>query len=270
MSDVAMLSNNYRIIYIKLIFDLFNKIVETRYWYSLLMTETRQQMTKASVKVWDIPTRLFHWGLVAVFIFQFVTGDILDDAMQLHFYGGYVALGLILFRIIWGFVGSYHARFSSFLYSPAVAIRYMKGTADTQTYLGHNPLGGYSVMAILAVMMTQAVSGLFMTDDIFFNGPYYGALGSAVDDVMSFLHHNAFLVMWFLIALHIAAITYYTFKKKQALVPAMFHGKKPATTDQSMAVKTPWIAFIVSVLVTAAIVYMVVSVLAPEPELSFF
>ncbi|MFC4699718.1 cytochrome b/b6 domain-containing protein [Glaciecola siphonariae] len=225
-------------------------------------------MTK--VKVWDVPTRVFHWGLVAVFVFQFVTGDILDDAMQLHFYGGYVALGLILFRIIWGFVGSYHARFSSFIYSPRTAFNYMKGTSSTQTYLGHNPLGGYSVLAILAVMLTQAVSGLFMTDEIFMEGPYYSALGTQVDDIMNYLHHNAISLMWALISLHLGAIAYYSIKKKQALIPAMFHGNKPSNDTQKRRISTPWLAFIISMVVAAAIVYLVVNVFAPEPEMGLY
>ncbi|WP_371195879.1 cytochrome b/b6 domain-containing protein [Glaciecola sp. SC05] len=221
----------------------------------------------ASVKVWDVPTRLFHWGLVTVFIFQFVTGDILDDAMQLHFYGGYVALGLLLFRIIWGVVGSYHARFTNFIYSPVTAIKYLQGKTDTQTYLGHNPLGGYSVLAILAVMLSQAISGLFMTDDIFLDGPYHGALGAAIDDLMNFIHHNAFLMMWGLIALHLCAIVFYTFKKQQRLVPAMIHGNKPAGSESPPDVQTPWIRFLVCALITAVTIYLLVNVLAPEPEM---
>lgn len=227
-------------------------------------------MTK--VKVWDVPTRLFHCALVAVFVFQFVTGDILDDAMQLHFYGGYVALSIILFRIIWGFVGSYHARFSNFIHSPALAIRYAQGKTDTQNYLGHNPLGAYSVLAILAVMLSQAVSGLFMTDDIFLDGPYHGALGSAIDELMNSVHHNAFLLMWGLIALHLCAIAYYSFKKKQALVPAMLHGNKVKVNENATvpAVSTPWLRFLICAILSAAIVYLTVSVFAPEPEMGFY
>jgi cytochrome b len=248
----------------------------------------------AKTKVWDLPTRLFHWGLVSVFVFQFVTGDILDSAMQLHIYGGYVALGLILFRIIWGFVGSYHARFVNFVYSPATAIDYLTGK-HTQIYLGHNPLGGYSVLAILAVMLTQAVSGLFMTDDIFLDGPYHGALGSGVDDTMNFLHHNAFTLMWGLIGLHLIAIAYYTLKKKKALIPAMIHGNKPiekadqllyaASLNDSPSspqlhqkaavatihkVTTPWIAFAVSAMAVVLLVYLVVEVFAPAPEVGLY
>jgi cytochrome b len=222
------------------------------------------------VKVWDLPTRLFHWTLVGVFVFQFVTGDILDDAMQLHFYGGYVALGLVLFRIIWGFVGSYHARFAHFVYSPATAYEYLRGKSDTHTYLGHNPLGGYSVLAILAVMLTQAVSGLFMSDDIFMEGPYYGAYSGTLDDTMNFLHHNAVSVMWGLITLHLLAIVYYTFKKKQKLIPAMLHGKKPSTDKTTEAITTPWLAFVIAVLVSTVAVYLIVEVFAPVSEAGMF
>jgi len=222
--------------------------------------------------------------------------------MQLHFYGGYFALGLILFRIVWGLIGTYHARFSTFLCSPLTAMAYLRGKSDTQVYLGHNPAGAYSVLAILAVMLSQSVSGLFMTDDIFLNGPYYGVLDGAFDDIMSYIHHNAITVMWVLIALHVLAITYYTLVKKQALIPAMLHGKKErknepennSETDDtehdskdlfsnnlSNIVKnntpqglekanTPWIRFIVSAGLCALIVYLVVSVFAPEIDAGFY
>jgi cytochrome b len=231
----------------------------------------------ATVKVWDLPTRLFHWSLVTVFAFQYITVELLDDAMQLHFYGGYVALGIILFRIIWGFVGTYHARFSHFIYSPNEAFSYLKESAkgNAQTYLGHNPLGGYSVLAILAVMLTQATSGLFMTDDIFLDGPYYGVFSDSIDDIMNFLHHNAITLMYALIALHLAAIIWYSVKKKQKLVPAMLHGNKPSDTNsaqaskgglQSASVATPWIRFMFVVLIVAAAVYLLVEILPPQPE----
>ncbi|WP_395342562.1 cytochrome b/b6 domain-containing protein [Ningiella sp. W23] len=232
--------------------------------------------TQTHAKVWDIPTRLFHWSLLGVFVFQFVTGDILDDAMQLHFYGGYVALGLILFRIIWGFVGSYHARFSSFIYSPSTALQYLMGRPKLQQYLGHNPLGAYSVLAILAVMLTQAVSGLFMTDDIFLDGPYHGAFDGALDDAMNWLHHNAISLMWGLIVLHLSAIAFYSFKKKQRLVPAMLHGKKPVSHSQTsdtpadLNVVTHWWRFLIVVAVVAVFVYCLVNVFAPEPEMGLY
>jgi cytochrome b len=227
----------------------------------------------ATVKVWDLPTRLFHWSLVAVFAFQYITVELLDDAMQLHFYGGYVALGIILFRIIWGFVCTYHARFSNFVYSPNTAFSYAKDSAkgNAQTYLGHNPLGGYSVLVILAVMLTQASSGLFMTDDIFLDGPYYGVMGDSIDDIMNFLHHNAITVMYGLIALHLVAIIWYSVKKKQKLVPAMIHGNKPSdsaaiTTNTQSNAAAPWLRFIIVVLLVAVAVYLLVEVLPPQPE----
>nr|WP_136249731.1 cytochrome b/b6 domain-containing protein [Ningiella ruwaisensis] len=227
------------------------------------------------IKVWDLPTRLFHWLLVTVFVFQFVTGDILDDAMQLHFYGGYVALGLILFRIIWGMVGSYHARFTSFLASPVTAWQYMRGKSQTHRYLGHNPLGAYSVLALLAVMLTQAVSGLFMTDEIFSQGPYYSAVSSEVADIMNWLHHQAFSLLWYLIALHLIAIAYYRIKKKQKLVKAMFTGNKEVDEKQSNQleiagsarnIKTHWLRFLIVVALVVLAVYLIVEVLPPAPE----
>jgi cytochrome b len=225
-----------------------------------------------AVKVWDVPTRLFHWALVGVFVFQYVTVELLDDAMQLHFYGGYVALGIILFRIIWGFVGTYHARFSNFVYSPSAAFTYAKESAQgrAQTYLGHNPLGAYSVLAILALMLTQAVSGLFMTDDIFLDGPYYNVFSDSVDDAMNFLHHNAITLMYGLLVLHLLAIGWYRVKKKQKLIPAMLHGNKISATNKNQQVLTPWLRFLVVIVFVAAAVYLIVEILPPQPEMGFY
>ncbi|MBT1450998.1 cytochrome b/b6 domain-containing protein [Glaciecola sp. XM2] len=220
------------------------------------------------VKVWDVPTRLFHWALVGVFVFQYVTAEWLDDAMQLHFYGGYVALGILLFRVIWGFVGSYHARFANFVHSPATAFAYANGSS--QQYLGHNPLGGYSVLAILAVMLTQTISGLFMTDDIFLDGPYHGALGDVTDDIMNFLHHNAISVMYALIALHLFAIAWYSIRKKQKLIGAMVHGNKEQTDAKITDVQTHWLRFIVVVVAVSVAVYLLVEVLPPETVSDFY
>jgi cytochrome b len=225
-----------------------------------------------AVKVWDVPTRLFHWALVGVFVFQYVTVELLDDAMQLHFYGGYVALGIILFRIIWGFVGTYHARFSNFVYSPSAAFTYAKESAQgrAHTYLGHNPLGGYSVLAILALMLTQAASGLFMTDDIFLDGPYYNVFSNAIDDTMNFLHHNAITLMYGLLVLHLLAIGWYSVKNKQKLIPAMLHGNKISAKENNQKIVTPWLRFLAVIVIVAAAVYLIVEILPPQPEVGFY
>ena len=124
--------------------------------------------------IWDIPTRLFHWLIVASLLAQYATVEWLENKVQWHFYIGYFTLFLIVFRIIWGFVGTQHAKFSSFITGPRKVFNYIKTLFKWQSEpaIGHNPLGGWFVVVMLVLLTIQAVSGLFMTDDIFLDGPY--------------------------------------------------------------------------------------------------
>jgi cytochrome b len=115
--------------------------------------------TNNSIQVWDLPVRLFHWSLVASFVVAYLTSE---DENIWHIYSGYAVLGLISFRVLWGFVGSKHARFSDFLYSPAAVVDYLKGLAagNARHYLGHNPAGGWMILALLAGLFVISISGL--------------------------------------------------------------------------------------------------------------
>ena len=215
--------------------------------------------------VWDIPTRLFHWLLVLSLCGQYVTAELMDNAMQWHFYLGYFTLGLIVFRIIWGFAGPQYARFSNFVRGPVPVIHYIKTLPNkhsTET-AGHNPLGGWVVVLMLVLVAVQAVSGLFMTDDIFLDGPYRHTVSDSALSIMNTLHHNAFNILLAVIALHIAAIAFYAIYKKQSLTPPMIHGKK-ATNSPGISSSRLLLAVIV-IAIVAAIVYAGVEVLPPEP-----
>lgn len=113
----------------------------------------------ATVQVWDILVRIFHWSLVAAFVVAYLSSE---DENPLHIYSGYTVLGLICFRVIWGFVGGRYARFSNFIYSPANVIAYLKSAraGQAQHYLGHNPLGGWMIMALLTSLFVVTLSGL--------------------------------------------------------------------------------------------------------------
>ncbi len=187
-------------------------------------------------RVWDWPIRLFHWLLVLAIIGLFVTGKLGGNWMEWHQPLGAFVLGLIVFRIIWGFVGSYHARFANFVRGPGGVIGYLKtiiGKSDgpAATHLGHNPLGALSVLAMLLVIGFQAVSGLFADDDILASGPYAAAVSKAVSDWLTKMHKlNSDLIL-ILIGLHIAAIAFYFFVKKDNLVKPMLTGDKEVVVD---------------------------------------
>lgn len=216
--------------------------------------------------VWDIPTRLFHWLLVACILAQYLTAEVFD-AIDWHFKIGYFTLGLILFRLIWGFVGTTYARFGQFLKGPGKVLSYAKTVTDANSpeHAGHNPMGGWMVIALLVLVALQGISGLFIGDDIINNGPYYDAVAEATRDTMNAIHHTAFNILLAAIALHIAAVIFYARFKKQLLVPAMLHGKK-ATNEPGISSSRLILALILVLLVTG-IMYYVIEIAPPAPAM---
>ncbi len=216
-----------------------------------------------TVRVWDVPIRLFHWLLVLAIIGLFTTGKLGGNWMQWHERIGYFVLGLILFRILWGVVGSRHARFSNFVRGPKTIFGYMKAFTkkDAPHYLGHNPMGALSVVAILLVVGFQAVSGLFADDDIMLRGPYAAAVGTDWSSLITKLHKwNSDLIL-ILIGLHVAAILYYVLVKKDALIKPMFTGEKPNIGGQFEAntpeISRPYWVLMIVLLFVATVVYLV-------------
>ena len=182
----------------------------------------------SKVRVWDLPTRLFHWLLAAAVIGLLITANVGGAAMEWHFRLGYTVLSLLLFRLVWGMVGGRWSRFSSFLYSPATLWRYMTGRGRPEHSIGHNPMGALSVFGMLVFLLLQVVAGLFSDDEI----SAYGPLGKFVsnDTVVSatFYHTNVGkFVLLALIVTHLIAIAFYVFKKKDNLVRPMISGDKP-------------------------------------------
>ena len=223
--------------------------------------------------VWDLPLRLFHWLLVLSLAASWATAEAGFDWMQVHMYLGYWTLGLIVFRLIWGFVGPRHARFSSFVASPAGIWRYAKGLgAGTMIQtVGHNPLGGIMVIVMLVLVGFQAISGLFATDDIVWTGPYNGAVSGATAERLTSLHHLNFNIILAAVALHIMAIAFYFLVKKQNLVGAMLHGKKLAAhvPDHEAITKSEIVKAVVVIVISAGLIYWMLAV-APEPaDVSF-
>jgi cytochrome b len=172
------------------------------------------------VRVWDLPTRLFHWTLAALVVGSFAT--VKAGSMIWHERLGYAALALVAFRIVWGFVGGRYARFASFVRGPARVLEHLRGTAAPSA--GHNPLGALSVLALLGVVGFQAASGLFTNDDIAFEGPLARYVSGATSSLLTTLHRTNETTILVLVALHVAAILYYRFAKKQDLIRPMLNG----------------------------------------------
>lgn len=223
--------------------------------------------------VWDLPLRVFHWLLVISLIASWVTAKLGIDWRQVHMWLGYWMMGLIIFRVLWGFVGPRHARFASFLPTPARLWRYtiasIKGTA-VET-VGHNPLGSLMVVLMLLLLSFQVGTGLFSTDDIIWTGPWNPAVSSATARYLTRLHHFNFSLIEAAIALHLIAIAFHWLVKKHNLVIPMVIGKKEASLvppGQEITSSRLWLAVIV-IAVSAAAAYGIVAAAPPPPESLF-
>ncbi|MCO4799973.1 MAG: cytochrome b/b6 domain-containing protein [Colwelliaceae bacterium] len=185
--------------------------------------------------VWDLPVRIFHWVLVIVLIGLWYTSEQDNGLIEIHIKLGYIALGLVLFRILWGFYGTTHARFINFLPSVTKFKSYINDTrrGKVSNFIGHNPLGSLMVIFILFAVLLQATFGLFISDDVFSAGPYNGVLSNEIEKLLKSLHSNGFNVIATLSLLHVIAVLYYLFFKKQNLIKPMFTGKKLLNNDNS-------------------------------------
>jgi cytochrome b len=177
------------------------------------------------IRVWDLPTRLFHWTLASLVVTSFVTIKAGGNLMIWHERSGYAILALLLFRLVWGFAGGRYARFSSFVRGPRQVLAYLRGAAPHGP--GHNPLGALSVLGLLAVLAFQAGSGLFTNDDIAFEGPLARHVSGALSSTLTTWHRRNEWVIMGLVALHVVAILYYRFGRGQDLIGPMLLGDAP-------------------------------------------
>ena len=183
--------------------------------------------TTRKVAIWDVPIRLFHWCLVALLICSWITQY--EGWMDLHFLSGEAVLTLVLFRIVWGFVGSDTARFGFFLKSPLAALRHLahlpKREPDTE--VGHNAAGGWMVLGLLALLLVQTLTGLFSNDDdSFTEGPLKHLIGKELSDRISDVHELTFILIEIAVVAHIVAIAVYLIVKRHNLARAMILGSK--------------------------------------------
>lgn len=202
--------------------------------------DTRAPAKSAGTRIWDLPTRLFHWSLVlsiaGALATQYagdrVVGYLGGSAMAWHFRFGYAALTLVLFRGIWGFVGTRHARFANFVRRPSAVLAYAKTLNSAEMAAahapGHNPLGALSVLAMLGAILLQATTGLFANDDIAEQGPLAKLIDKSLSDQISAWHsHVGIQLVYALLALHLLAIAYYLVRKRVNLIGPMLSGDKP-------------------------------------------
>lgn len=218
--------------------------------------------TTEKVLVWDLPVRIFHWALVLAFAGAFVTDQLGVTYFKYHVWCGYTVLVLVTFRFIWGFAGTRHARFSSFLRGPKTVLNYVRGSEKHGA--GHNPLGALMVVVLLAGLLVQAATGLFGNDEIFNVGPLYGYISNELSLSLTSLHRKLFYWIAGAIGLHILAVIFYRVFKKEKLIEAMFTGQKSAIArEEGIATSRLYLAVAIVIIVSALLVWLIAA--APIP-----
>ncbi|MBF0153092.1 MAG: cytochrome b/b6 domain-containing protein [Magnetococcales bacterium] len=200
-----------------------------------------------SIPTWDLPTRLCHWLLVLLVLDAWISHKFGDLRLRWHMWNGYAILTLLLFRVGWGFVGSSTARFTDFLTGWTTLFHYIQAMrhGSTPHYLGHNPAGGWSVVALLALLMMQGGSGLFASDDLMASGPLNFLLDSGTAGKISTLHSVGVWLLSGMIALHLGGVFFHLFIEKDNLIVPMFTGVKAAEkvpANASAQLQSPWLA----------------------------
>lgn len=206
------------------------------------------------IKVWDGPTRLFHWSLVALIIGAWVTAE--NGWIDWHFRCGYTILALLLFRLAWGVVGSDTARFSRFVKSPFAALAHLSHLTkrEPDTEIGHNAAGGLMVLGMLALLLLQVGLGLFSTDGIFTDGPLAYLVGADMSETITGWHVLNFNVILAAIGLHILAILTYAVLKRHDLVRPMVTGMKKLPADLAAPRLAPlWLALVIFAVAAGAV-----------------
>jgi cytochrome b len=231
--------------------------------------------------VWDLPLRLFHWVLVLSLAASWYTAENSEEYVtvgenvisytQIHFYLGYWALGLVVFRILWGFVGPKHARFNNFIPGPSrfftYAGKFLK--RDSPPAVGHNPMGAWVVVLMLLMIGAQALTGLFLIDNTeIYPAPFHQTVEAATAGTLGTFHHINFDVLLWIVGLHVLAIVFYRFFKNQNLVGPMFTGYKPASiVPEHEAIKgSELLKAIIVAVVAAGAVWLLLEQAPPPPS----
>lgn len=181
-----------------------------------------------AVRVWDRPVRVFHWTLVALLVASVISVKVGGNAKEWHLRCGYAILALVLFRIAWGFIGTHHARFATFIKGPGAVVGYARSivAGRHETHAGHNPLGGWMIVVMLVGLLAQACMGLFSNDDIALDGPLARLVDKNLSDAITSWHRRGAWLIFALAGLHVGAVVFYLVALKENLVRPMLTGAK--------------------------------------------
>jgi cytochrome b len=226
-------------------------------------------------RVWDWPTRFFHWGLAASILGAYVSNRLGASYFSLHLFFGYATIVLVVFRLVWGFIGTRHARFVNFLEGPRGVLRYVSamGRRRRTRYAGHNPLGALMVVTLLLVTGAQAALGLFGNDEIFNLGPLAGLVSKEASLLLTSLHRKLFYVILFAVVFHVGAVLIHVLVKREPLILAMITGRKPAhivQPEEAISSSRSLLAIMLFASLTAALIFSLDFVPPPETDIAGF
>ena len=211
--------------------------------------------------IWDLPIRIVHWLLTVLIFGSWYTVSVAGN-MEAHMLIGQIILCLLIFRVVWGFVGTRYARFSSFVFGPRTIVAYARTILSRSGggYAGHNPLGFLAVFAMLLLIGIQVTTGLFATDGDFYEGPLNNLVSGRTGRQITDIHYLNFDVLAIMIAIHIVAIFFYLLYKRENLIWPMFTGAKTGDELQAIGGSKPGLAL--GVIVASAVgVYLLVTLL---------
>lgn len=222
-----------------------------------------------TVLIWDLPVRIIHWSLLLAVVGAWLTRELEGDWFSWHTRFGYAVLVLALTRVLWGFLGTRHARFTQFVKGPKTVVDYLRG--GTSSTVGHNPLGALMILAMLAMLLVQAVTGLFANDQVFETGPLFGYVTIETSDRLTSLHKQLFDWIAAAIAVHVVAALFYLWIRRENLILPMITGRKTAANvpeEDRISSSRLWLAILLAVIVGSALAWVIRS--APEASLYVF
>lgn len=229
-----------------------------------MSTSSAPTATQVRVRIWDAPVRFSHWLMVLLIAISWRTAQ--SGQLEYHRYSGYALLGLVVFRIYWGFVGSSTARFAGFVKGPRAILAYVRQLpARIENHRlavpGHNPLGALSVIALLLLLLAQILLGLFAVDvDGIESGPLSWYVSFETGRACAGLHAQIFDILLGFIALHVAAVLFYLLYKRENLIASMLHGRRTYPAEVAPRVTFVSVArLIVGVVLAALVVWAVAS-----------
>ena len=234
------------------------------------MKELQSDYDAARRRVWDLPLRLAHWAIAVAVAGAFATHYAGTEWFPWHRACGYAVVVLVAFRIVWGFVGTRHARFASFVRGPRAIASFLTGRGP-EVHPGHNPLGALSVLALLASLAVQGATGLYANDEIANTGPFYGWISPATSNRLTSVHAWNSNLLIALVALHLVAIAWYGVVRRRPLVRAMLDGRRPAaevSEGEEIGGSRTMLAIVIVAVLAAALALVVRA--APPAELAIW